>query len=279
MSLRAGTELPTRATLTADLVLPAGTVLGGAIRDGAGNVIHPAGTVLSAALTLTTGMQLDAGNRLPGAAHVAAMTWPAGVPLPFPDGAVVDMPTYGPVNGVVLAGDLMLRKGAMIPAETVVKLPGDATTVLMRDADASGNQGRTWALAPMLEQGSQAWSMRLVGGADLTAADTRALQPRSTRGQLLLADTHYGLAQQTVLKPGTGIPGKYIWGPEAWMFGEVPGTPINLEAYGGEEAVAGLNDLGLGILVEKIADGTPPVYEDKMMPGRQQMFSVLPTSP
>lgn len=277
MSLRAGTELPTRATLTADLVLPAGTVLGGAIRDGAGNVIHPAGTVLSAALTLTTGMQLDAGNRLPGAAHVAAMTWPAGVPLPFPDGAVVDMPTYGPVNGVVLAGDLMLRKGAMIPAETVVKLPGDATTVLMRDADASGNQGRTWALAPMLEQGSQAWSMRLVGGADLTAADTRALQPRSTRGQLLLADTHYGLAQQTVLKPGTGIPGKYIWGPEAWMFGEVPGTPINLEAYGGEEAVAGLNDLGLGILVEKIADGTPPVYEDKMMPGRQQMFSVLRT--
>ncbi len=110
-----------------------------------------------------------------------------------------------------------------------------------------------------------------------SAADTRALQPRSTRGQLLLADTHYGLAQQSVLKPGTGIPGQYIWGPEAWMFGEVPGTPINLDAYGGEEAVAGLNDLGLGILVEKIADGIPPVYEDKMMPGRQQMFSVLRT--
>ncbi|WP_454735810.1 filamentous haemagglutinin family protein [Cupriavidus necator] len=278
MSLRAGTELATRATLTADLLLPAGTVLGGAIRDAAGNVIHAAGTVLSAALTLTSGMQLDAGNRLPGAARVAAMLWPAGVPLPFPDGAVSDSGAWNPVNGVVLAGDLPLRKGAMIPSETVVKLPGDALSVLLRPADASGNQGRTWALAPMLAEGSQSWSMRLVGGADTAAADTRALLPRSTRGQILLADTHYGLGPEKVLVPGSGLPAQFVWGPDAEaLLGEIAGTPVNPIFWGDEASIADLNNLGLGVLVVKVADGTPPIYEDKMTPARQQLFSVLRT--
>ncbi|GJG96816.1 filamentous haemagglutinin family protein [Cupriavidus pauculus] len=279
MSLRAGTELATRATLTADLVLPAGTVLGGAVRDAGGNVIYAAGAVLSQAVTLSSGMQLDAGNRLPAAAKVGPMVWPAGVPLPFPDGAIVDVGTASaPVNGVQLAGSLTLRKGAMVPAETVVRLPGDAESVQMRPADADGNQGRNLALAPMLVPGSQSWSIRLVGGADLDAADTRALLAHSATGHVLLADTHYGLVPDTVLKPGTGLPGQYIWGPDAEIFGYVPGEPItDLASWGGEEALMGLNDWGLGVLVVKTAEGTPPEYEDRPTPGRQQLFSVLRT--
>lgn len=278
MSLRAGTQLATRATLTADLVLPAGTVLGGAIRDAGGNVIHAAGTVLSASVTLSTGMQLDAGNRIPSAAKVGPMVWPAGVPLPFPDGTIVDVATaWAAVNGVQLAGNLQLRKGAMIPSETYVKLPGDALTVDLRPADANGIQGRTWALAPMLAEGSQSWSVRLVGGADTSAADTRALLPRTDRGHLLLADTHYGVVLDQILRPGTGTPGQWIWGPDAEIFGGIPGEPINLEEWGGEEAVADYNNWGYGVISVKIADGIPPVYDDKMIPGRQQVMSVLRT--
>lgn len=278
MSLRAGTQLATRATLTADLQLPAGTVLGGAIRDAAGNVIHAAGTVLSAPVTLASGMQLDAGNRIPSVAKVGPMVWPAGVPLPYPDGAVRDVAdAWNPVNGVQLAGDLQLRKGALIPSETYVKLPGDAFSVLLRPADANGIQGRTWALAPMLAEGSQSWSMRLVGGADTSAADTRALLPRTERGHLLLADTHYGVVLDQILRPGTGTPGQYVWGPDAWQFGMEPGTPINLADYGGEEAVLDFNNWGLGEVVTKVADGIPAVYDDKMIPARQQVMSVLRT--
>ena len=282
MSLRAGTELATRATLTADLVLPAGTVLGGAVRDSSGNVVYAAGAVLPQAVTLSSGMQLDAGNRLPSAAKVGPMVWPAGVPLPFPDGAIVDVgSSWAGVNGVQLAGSLTLRKGAMLPAETVVKLPGDAESVQMRPADADGNQGRNLALAPMLAPGSQSWSIRLVGGADLDAADTRALLPHSASGHVLLADTHYGLVfQKNVLVPGTGLPGQYVWGPDAEIFGYMPGdviTPQDIFNFGGEEALMGLNDWGLGVLVTKIADGTPAEYEDRATPGRQQLYSVLRT--
>ncbi|MFX9208953.1 hypothetical protein ABTN67_21570, partial [Acinetobacter baumannii] len=47
-----------------------------------------------------------------------------------------------------------------------------------------------WAAAPLLPQGSQSWSLRLVAGADVTAADSRALRPRSAKaGSLVLADT------------------------------------------------------------------------------------------
>ncbi|MGO4328283.1 MULTISPECIES: filamentous haemagglutinin family protein [unclassified Cupriavidus] len=279
MTLRAGTQLATRATLTADLVLPAGTVLGGAVRDSNGNVIHAAGTVLSQALTLASGMQLDAGNRVPTAARVAAMLWPANVPLPFPDGAIKDIgDTFAAVNGVQLAGALTLRKGAMIPSETVVKLPGDVESVQMRAADADGNQGRNWALAPMLAPGSQSWSIRLVAGADLEAADTRALLPRSANGHVLLADTHYGLAPDTVLKPGTGLPAQLVWTEAgAAMLGYEPGTLLDLSVWGGEAAALDMNNWGLGELVKKIADGTPPEYEDRNTPARQQLFSVLRT--
>jgi filamentous hemagglutinin family protein len=289
MSLQAGTVLAATATLTADFVLPAGTVLGGAVRDAAGNVLHAAGTVLAQAVTLHGGMKLDAGNRLPGGARVAAMTWPAGVPLPFPMGVVNDTPSpdYNgdglpdqPANGVILAGSLRLAKGAVVPAETVVKLPDDATFVNLRASDANGNQGRNLALAPMLAEGSQSWSMRLVAGADTQAADTRALRPLhpgSFHGQLLLADTHYGMSSGLALQaPTPGVAGHYYWmGDSKLQLNAEPGTLVNLDEWGGEEAVWAINDWGLGNLVTWAPEGSLP--KTVPLPATQQLFSVLRT--
>jgi hypothetical protein len=286
MSLRAGTVLATTATLAEDYVLPAGTVLGGAVRDAAGNVLHAAGTVLATAVTLQSGMRLDAGNRLPGGARVAAMTWPAGVPLPFPIGAVNDTPSPdyngdglpdAPANGVILAGSLKLARGAVVPAETLVLLPGGVDFVNLRPADAGGDQGRNLALAPMLAEGSQSWSMRLVAGADTGAADTRALRARQINGQLLLADTHYGMGSGIALQlPTPGVPGQFYWmGESLNMLGYAPGTLINLDEWGGEEAVLAINDWGLGNLVTWAPQGEQP--KTVPLPATQQLFSVLRT--
>lgn len=286
MSLRAGTVLATTATLAEDYVLPAGTVLGGAVRDASGHVLHAAGTVLATAVTLQSGMKLDAGNRLPGGARVAAMTWPAGVPLPFPVGAVNDTPSpdYNgdglpdqPANGVILAGSLKLPKGAVVSAETVVKLPGDVDFVNLRPAGAGGDQGRNLALAPMLAEGSQSWSMRLVAGADTQAADTRALRARHANGQLLLADTHYGMGSGLALQlPTPGVPGQFYWmGDSLNQIGYAPGTLINLDEWGGEEAVLAINDWGLGNLVTWAPEGESP--KTVPLPATQQLFSVLRT--
>lgn len=278
MSLAAGTLLATQVTLTKEMTLPAGSVLGGAVLNADGSVLQAAGTVLDKPLTLAVGMQLGKGARLPGAAQVAAMVWPAGVPLPFPNGPMQAVGSnWAAVNGVVLASPLTLDKGAVIPSETVVYLPGGAETVSLRPADAAGNQGRNFAVAPMLAAGSQSWSMRLVSGADTLAADTRALRPRSHGADLQLADVHYGMSFDKALVPGSGLPGQYVWGDDAGVFGYEPGTPIVLEEWGGEESVVDLNNAGLGVIVVKVADGTPAEYEDASKPARQQLYSVVRT--
>ena len=276
MQLRGGTLLAARATLTAELNLPAGSVLGGAVRDADGKVLYAAGTVLPKALALSSGMQLDAGLRLPGAASVAAMLWPANVALPFPEGRPWDVAdATNAVNGVVLASALALDKGSVLPAGTVIRLPGDVTMVSLRSADGSGSQGRNLALAPMLAQGSQAWSLRLAGGADTAAADTRALRPHAKDAHLMLADAHYGMASARELVPGTGLPAQYVWGDDAGLFGEIPGMPIDLANFASEEVLLGFNEYGA--IVVKIADGTEPQYVDVTAPARQALFSVLRT--
>ncbi|MGX9732649.1 filamentous hemagglutinin family protein [Janthinobacterium aestuarii] len=274
MQLRGGTLLAARATLTAELNLPAGSVLGGAVRDADGKVLYAAGTVLPKALALSSGMQLDPGLRLPGAASVAAMLWPANVALPFPEGKPRDTgDSVNPVNGVVLAAALALDKGSVLPAGTLVKLPDDATMVALRPEDGAGKQGRNLALAPMLAQGSQAWSLRLVGGADTAAADTRALRPHAKDAHLMLADTHYGMEERTSVKPGTGLPGTYIFNEYATMLG-FPEGEVDITMWFGTEA----NMLeSYADLVTKIADGTPPEMVTKDEPARQLLFSVLRT--
>src|SRR5690606_3372321 len=82
MQMAAGTLLPADARLALPLALAKGTVLGAAVHDASGALLYAAGTVLADAVTLPQGARLSAGLRLPLAARIAAMTWPAGVALP-----------------------------------------------------------------------------------------------------------------------------------------------------------------------------------------------------
>ncbi|AYN19510.1 filamentous haemagglutinin family protein [Alcaligenes aquatilis] len=227
VTLASGTELPVTAVLAGELNLPVGTVLRAAVRDAAGNVLYAAGTVLSQAVTLESGSRLEAGFRLPSATSLAAMTWPAGVSLP---NRATSNPNTNP-DGVFLAGTLELPVGALIPSMTDVKLVGDVPSVPLRSVSGE-SMGRNWAVAAMLPEGSLSWSMRLVAGADLDAADPRLTRPGAS-GKLVLADTHYSVYSQyerTVI-PGTPPQpgGAWYWNELGEIFGFEPGTPVTEE--------------------------------------------------
>lgn len=180
LTLAAGTRLPVTVQLDQSLTLPAGTVLAAAVRDAAGNLLFAAGTLLGEAQTLIAGTQLEAGNLLGQNILVKPLTWPKGVELPKV------------VGGVLLDGSKPLPKGALIPTGTDVKLPGGVESVQLRP-EVAGRSNQLWAIAPMLTEGSQSWSLRLVAGADTEAADSRILQANPRSGDLHLADSHYGM--------------------------------------------------------------------------------------
>ncbi|MBH8657800.1 filamentous hemagglutinin family protein [Pseudomonas aeruginosa] len=274
MTLAAGTRLPVEAVLSQPLQLPAGTVLEGALLDAAGNLLRPAGSLLGEALDLPAGTRLGAGSRLPLATPVPGMTWPGGVPLPGRATLANDE-----VDGVRLAGGLALRAGAFLPAGSDIRLPDGAASVDVRPAGAVSHN---WAIAPMLAAGSQSWSVRLVAGADLQAADPRLTDPRSS-GQMRLADTHYGMRRI----PAAG--GGLVWtqeGVDNWGDPSLkPGDPLDPEALGypticddfptwcaassggmvwTEEGVAGWGDPGIkpGDPLDPEALGYPTICDD-----------------
>ncbi|EJM00069.1 filamentous hemagglutinin family N-terminal domain containing protein [Pseudomonas sp. GM102] len=206
VTLAAGTRLPVAVILDQPLELPAGTVLAAAIRDGSGNVLFAAGTLLNQNLTLAAGSQLDAGSLLTSAASLRTFTWPKGVPLPNVEGA-----GNAQANTLKLNGSLVLARGSLIPSGTYVKLPTGVDSVQLRP-EVAGRQGGIWAIAPMLADGSQSWSLRLVSGADTTAADSRVVQANPAHGDLRLADSHYGMFGQA-LPPKAG----FVWTAQAAM--------------------------------------------------------------
>ncbi|HIE1864240.1 TPA: filamentous hemagglutinin family protein [Pseudomonas aeruginosa] len=207
--LAAGTRLPREAVLEQPYTLAAGSVLAADIHDAAGNLLYAAGSLLRDAVTLEAGSRLGAGTLLAAPASVQALTWPAGVPLPSVEAAG---------NTLLLDGELALARGALIPAQTNVVLSGDAPFIELRPSDGT-RQGRNWALARMLPAGSQSWSLRLVAGADLAAADDRLVRPDST-ASLNLADTHY----QAKIEESTG---GLVFTDLATDWGITPGTPVD----------------------------------------------------
>ncbi|MDN2676610.1 filamentous haemagglutinin family protein [Janthinobacterium sp. SUN033] len=209
-NLLADTRLPVAVTLDQAITLPPGTVLAAAVRDGAGNIVHAAGTLLATAQTLTAGMRLDAGSVLKQSVTLRAMTWPKGVPLPG---------VAGERSVFALNGQLALAVGSLIPSGTDVKLLPNVDSIGLRP-EVAGSQGKLWAIAPMLAEGSQAWGMRLVAGADLDGADTRGVQAHPARGTLRLADSHYGM--YGILVPPKGV---QYWTKEAQELGEREGIP------------------------------------------------------
>ena len=203
VTLPAGTVLPGAITLDRELMLPFGTVLAADVRAADGSVLLPAGRMVgTGGLALPAGAQLLAGARLPVAVTLARLTWPKGAKLPV---------------AMTQSGSLLLPVGALIAAGTNVALPDGALSVNLRPADSTGHQAQNWALAQMLPEGSQSWSLRLVAGADLQAADNRLT--RLDAGSILLADTHYTVFKQTELRRG----GAWYWAPGN-IYGGEPGT-------------------------------------------------------
>ncbi len=183
VTLAAGTRLPVAAILKQPLELPAGTVLAAAVHDASGNLLFAAGTLLSRAQTLEAGSQLGAGSVLSGAAELRGFTWPKGVALPNVANA-----GNAQTNILKLEGSLVLNRGSLIPSGTDVKLPDGVESVQFRP-EVAGSDGRMWAIAPMLAEGSQSWSLRLVAGADTTAADSRIVRPEPVHGDLSVSPT------------------------------------------------------------------------------------------
>lgn len=161
----------------ADIRLPDGSMI-------ARGAIIPAGTQLPG------GTVLGEGSAMPGSVSLGAMIWPKGVKLP----AVL-----------TLSSMVRLEAGHVIPRDVVLTSPiAGAPPQAMRPVQADGTQGRIWATAQMLKQGSQSWSMRFAAGADIESADARALRASSDlaasnqKGDLSLSDRHYLNPQLTV---------------------------------------------------------------------------------
>src|SRR5690606_32991747 len=186
--MQAGTELPVAVTLRQTVTLPANTVLRGEVIDAEGNV-YTAGTLLREPLVLATGATLGVGFMLTEHTRINDVVWPADVPLPVRMRNAASTLT----DPVVLASDLVLKLGAVIPGEASLVFPDGAEEVPLRPV-VDGWQAANWAIAGMLPAGSHSWDIRLVAGADTAAADSRITQPRGVRGNLVVADHHYQFA-------------------------------------------------------------------------------------
>jgi filamentous hemagglutinin family protein len=149
---------------------------------GAAPIIQT-GAVVTA--RLPQGSWFGAGSTMPANYWVTTTKVPAGTPL-----------NVFNVANVYLAQPLTLPAGTVLGAGVDVQIAGTPREQ-MRPVQADGTQGRIWATAPMLKQGSESWSMRFVAGADIGSADGRALRAATdlaTSGQtgdLNLSDRHY----------------------------------------------------------------------------------------
>ncbi len=212
-----GVRLPVAVTLDQSLTLAAGSVLAGDVFDAANTLLYRAGTLLPQAITLPSGTRLGAGTLVPQNIQIQALVWPKGMPLPnngFDKNANVLW---------TLAADVALPMGALIPTDTTVVLPDGASSVQLR-APAGQRQGANWALAPMLASGSQSWSLRLVGGADTAAADSRATSISANAGGVRLSDTHYTTREWRRIEGQSD--GLYVFAEDAPGWG-MAGQPVD----------------------------------------------------
>ncbi|KRC70126.1 hemagglutinin [Achromobacter sp. Root83] len=225
-TLAAGTRLPVEAALNQVLSLAAGTVLSGDVRDASGQLLYAAGSILKQAVDLPVNTRLGAGTLLTSGTAMKAFTWPANLALPN----LHTTQAYEP-NVLLMAGTITLKQGALIPSEAKLVFPAGTDYVELRPGTAA-DQRRNWALAQMLPAGSQSWSVQLVAGADLDAADPRRVLPGPAAGKLTLADSHYSAS----LQKGASL----VWGPEGEQSGFEPGKPVPDDLLWLCDAVPGL---------------------------------------
>ncbi|MDW3715734.1 MULTISPECIES: filamentous haemagglutinin family protein [unclassified Pseudomonas] len=267
VTLAAGTRLPVAGELTAGISLPAGTVLAGDILNPDHTVAHAAGTRLSADLVLAPGMILGSGSLLLGDTALTGLIWPKGVALPSRPANTI---TVSNPSTVAQLGALILPLGALIPAGTDVKLAAGVEKINLRGGDG---KGRNWAVAQMLAEGTQSWSLRAVAGADLQAADTRMVDPYAERGELRVADTHYGfLATPKPGQPSGGgrvltVEGSMIFYGDETHAGK-PVSEVALEFQTDEAGVCAWESLCMATGRVLTAEGSMIFYGDETHAGK-----------
>ncbi len=147
--------------------------LGGEIRAADGHVLYSATDIVPPGTLIPAGSVLGRGvSTAIGAAQGIFTTltqWPANTDL-------------------YLAGANMITPQITLPAGAV--LPANFS---LTDVSVTGPGDRkVWATSAMQTPGAQSWSMRLVGGADLGGADSRALRPAAnlaaSAGNVVLSD-------------------------------------------------------------------------------------------
>lgn len=181
-TISAHVVIPVQVSLFDPYTVPAGTRLTAPVYDASGNLLYASGTVMAVDTVLPTGAQLGTGSVMPGTVDITAMTWSAGASL----GVFT--------NAVTLSGSVTVPFEGIIPSGANLQMTNPNAPT--RPTGTSGTQGSIAAIAAMLPQGDLSWSLRLVSGADLGAADTRtvkplgALQASGASGNLTLTDSH-----------------------------------------------------------------------------------------
>ncbi|AXK79310.1 filamentous hemagglutinin N-terminal domain-containing protein [Pseudolabrys taiwanensis] len=174
-----------------------GDPLGGDIRDANGHILYRAtdildwGTIIPAGSVLGRGINSSIGGW--GGIYTSLTAWPANTDL-------------------YMIGGNPVEKAISLPPGTVLPFNFSLTDITL----TGPGDRKVWATSAMQTPGAQSWSMRLVGGADLTGADSRALQATtklaSGTGNVVLNDpftvnllgTGTSSAGVSVVRTGTG---------------------------------------------------------------------------
>jgi filamentous hemagglutinin family protein len=178
--------IPMSVTLTGQYTIPAGGMVARAnVYDDSGDLLYTSGQIIPAGTPLYSGYVLAAGSVMPFAVHIAPdAVVPAGTNLSIFQHDVVRLDTA-----------TVVPAGGLLPAGTSVQLQSGSQLALR--STTNGVQGSILATAPLLGAGTLSWSLRLVSGANLGSADSRAVQASSVLanaangGNLVLSDPHY----------------------------------------------------------------------------------------
>lgn len=186
--LLANEVLSASITLPNGVVIPAGTntsdpvVLAdlAALEGASGSaLIVPPGSVIGQGMNAVFN----------GGISTTLTSWPAGLPLSY----LTSGATFSLFNPLILSAGQTLPAGTFIPSGVQPSTTAPPQPI--------------WAIAPLLPSGSQSWSMTLVGGADLSGSDARAVQPQASlngSGNVVLNDP-FQIVQYTGFAPMAGI--------------------------------------------------------------------------
>jgi filamentous hemagglutinin family protein len=209
-SILGGFLIPVTVTLNSPAQIQGTFVATGTIQIPGGPT-YSAGQVVSAnnfpGGVLPVGTTIGPGNVLPFSVQIDHVYWPAGVSLAaFNANGNTQLNLYADPTK-----PFTLTAGDFIPSGAQIAFADGSASEPLRPQNTGGTQGVIYPLEQMLPSGSLSWSLRLVSGADLSAADSRVLVPSSLlngQGNLVLDDPHFTLTPNipafSVIRTGTG---------------------------------------------------------------------------